>query len=114
MHLYRQTLRNSGHDIIMSANSDEACNIARKYDPDMILLDIMIPSEKGFNIFEDLKSGNDRCSNVPIIFTSAIDVNIVVEKTGVSKDYIMRKPINFGELNGLVKKIQNNIKLAIC
>ncbi|MDD4970753.1 MAG: response regulator [Paludibacter sp.] len=109
MFLYRKTLENSGHDIIMATNGDEACEIARKYNPDMILLDIYLPGKNGFEVFDELKSSGGRCATIPVIFASAsFDIGFIVQKTGVPREYIMRKPINFVELNGLVKKIQDS------
>lgn len=110
MMLYRRTLENSGHDIIMSSSGSDACDVARRYDPDMILLDVFLPGKDGFEIFDDLKQGDDHCASIPIIFASAsFDKDFIIEKTGVSREYVMRKPINFEELNSLVKKAQESI-----
>jgi DNA-binding response OmpR family regulator len=110
MFLYRKALENDDNEIIMSSNGNDACEIARRYDPDIILLDVFLPGKSGFDVFDELKSSDDRCANIPVIFASAsFDKESIIEKTGCPRELVMQKPINFRELISLVNRIKSNI-----
>jgi two-component system, chemotaxis family, response regulator PixH len=65
------TLRARGWGVIESDNGDDALEKATTLDPDVILLDVMIPGKTGFEICALLK-GDDRYRHIPILILSAI------------------------------------------
>lgn len=63
-------LREHGYTRIISAgNAKEAMELFQKEQPDMVILDIMLPGEDGFSLFGKIREK----SNVPILFLSAKD-----------------------------------------
>jgi DNA-binding response OmpR family regulator len=64
-------LKANGYNVVLASNSVEAFTIANKENPDLILLDIMIPGGGGFVVAERLKqSAATHC--IPIIFLTGI------------------------------------------
>ncbi len=63
-------LSRSDFDVIEAASGDEAVEKAIKLQPDLILLDIMLPVFDGIEACKRVKSDN-RCENIKIIFLSA-------------------------------------------
>jgi len=61
------TLKASGYDVITAANGQEGLKIAYGYDPDVILLDIMMPVMDGLTMLEELRQTSD----TPVIMISA-------------------------------------------
>ena len=65
------TLRNRGWTVVESDNGDDALEKATTMDPDLILLDVIIPGKTGFEICSALK-GDDRYRHIPILILSSI------------------------------------------
>jgi CheY-like chemotaxis protein len=66
-----QTLEGEGYHILVARSGEEALRIARKAQPDLILLDIMLPGIDGYEACVRLKS-DETTRNSVIIFLSAL------------------------------------------
>ena len=66
-----QTLEGKGYRILVARSGEEALRIARKAEPDLILLDIMMPGIDGYETCARLKS-DETTRNSVIIFLSAL------------------------------------------
>lgn len=95
--LYRY-LDDVGFEVLVSQDGERAIRLARQEQPDVILLDIMLPGIDGFQTCHELKS-DPTTSDIPVIFISALtDIEDKVrgfEAGGV--DYIT-KPFNQEEV----------------
>ena len=59
------------HRIIFATSGSEALKMAAKYEPDLILLDVMMPDIDGFTVCKQLKE--DRLlREIPVIFVTAL------------------------------------------
>ncbi len=63
-------LTQEGYNIISINSGKEAISTVQKEEPDLIILDIMIPDLDGFEICKLLKA-NDNLKHIPIIMLSA-------------------------------------------
>lgn len=117
--LLEAQLDKMGLTSILKDNPYEAIETAISEQPDLILLDVMMPDLDGFEACQKLKADN-RTSSIPIIFISArtdtIDKIIGLELGAI--DYVT-KPFNAGELRariGVVLRIielqEKNLSLA--
>ena len=69
--LCRVNLGLSGMDVLEAANGHTAVELARAERPDLILLDIMLPGETGWDVATAL--GNDeRTREIPVVFLTAM------------------------------------------
>lgn len=59
--------RREGYQIVSAYDGEEALGYIRKYRPDMVLLDIMMPKMDGLNVCRETRKD----SNVPIIMLTA-------------------------------------------
>lgn len=66
----RQTLEKEGYEILMAPNGETALKVAATANPDVILLDVMMPVMNGFETCQRLKS-DDSTQSIPVIFISA-------------------------------------------
>jgi len=92
-----------GYDIISSDNGDNGIKLAIEEQPDIILLDVMMPQKNGYDVCEELK-GDSRTKKIPVFFISAkteIKAKIRGLDTG-AVDYIT-KPFNLEEIFAKVK-----------
>jgi diguanylate cyclase (GGDEF)-like protein/PAS domain S-box-containing protein len=91
------------YDIRTATRGSEALQIAREMEPDLILLDIMMPGIDGYNVCQRLKE-NPALRDIPVIFLSILDSTEMKVKAfeagGV--DYIT-KPFQMAEVQARVK-----------
>ncbi len=66
----KKALINGGYKIYSATNGSDGRTIAKKENPDIILLDIMMPNEDGFETIQKLKEMNET-TDIPVIFLSA-------------------------------------------
>ncbi|HEV3028155.1 MAG TPA: response regulator [Planctomycetota bacterium] len=65
------TLRGRGWGVIESEDGEDALEKARTQEPDLILLDVILPGISGFEVCAMLK-GDDRWKHIPIVMLSGI------------------------------------------
>ncbi|HMK77231.1 MAG TPA: response regulator [Thermodesulfobacteriota bacterium] len=64
-------LKANGYNVVFASDSVQALTIANQENPDLILLDIMIPGGGGFVVAERLKQ-SAATHRIPIIFLTGI------------------------------------------
>ena len=64
-------LKANGYHVVLASDSVQAFSIANQENPDLILLDIMIPGGGGFVVAERLKQ-SAATHHIPIIFLTGI------------------------------------------
>ncbi len=57
-------------EVLTAGSGTEGINKAQSYQPDAILLDVMMPDMDGITTFEKLKA-NTKTSNIPVILLTA-------------------------------------------
>jgi two-component system alkaline phosphatase synthesis response regulator PhoP len=107
--LCRVNLEAEGMDVIEAADGPSGVERARDEEPDVILLDVMMPGLDGWRVAEQLLEDN-RTTGIPIIFLTARaefrDRARGLDIGGV--DYIT-KPFNPLELAPLVQRLLDRI-----
>ncbi len=90
-------LINNGYDVGAASDGQKGLDFIKSEQPDLILLDIMMPGIDGFEVCEKLKS-NMETKDIPVIFltakTSTADIVKGFRVGGI--DYIS-KPFNSEE-----------------
>jgi DNA-binding response OmpR family regulator len=104
-------LRNSGYEVQLASDGQKALEFFGSGQPDICVLDIMMPVKDGYTLAEDIRRLN---SEVPIIFLSAKSLGDDVVKGFKSggNDYL-KKPFTMGELlvrmEALLKRLGNTV-----
>jgi len=65
-----EAVEDEGYRTAAAYNGQEALDIARKGDVDLVLLDVMMPGKSGYEVCEELKS-DDRTRDISVIFVTA-------------------------------------------
>lgn len=71
LRVLQQILQDS-YRLSFAKNGEDALNFAEKEQPDLILLDVMMPGMTGFEVCSKLKS-LDKTKSIPIIFVTALN-----------------------------------------
>jgi len=99
----RFPLEIEGFDVLVSYNGEDALNKARKENPDLILLDLMLPKLDGYKVCRLLKF-DERYKHIPILMLTAKTQQkdkLMGQETGA--DEYITKPF---EIDELMKKIK--------
>lgn len=103
--LYEERLKLANYDVVTAKNGEEALARAVEAKPDLILLDIMMPSVNGFEVLDILKHTTET-KNIPVIILTALGQEEHKErglKAGAA-DYIVKADIMPADV---VKKIES-------
>lgn len=98
-------LQKAHYDVVRAETGEDAVRLARAEEPDLILLDLMLPEMDGFDVCKTLKSSPDT-SGIPIIMLSARgeEADIVTGLEMGADDYIT-KPFSAKILLARVKSV---------
>jgi len=104
-----QTQTNDRFTVTTAASGEEGLALAKKLQPDLILLDIMMPDMSGPEVAEELLL-DSRTKDIPIVFVTAL-----VRKDEVKKEAglmggreFIAKPVSREEL---IRRIETTLKL---
>ena len=67
--MYKMKFKQGGFEVIVATDGEEAIRIGRRENPDIILLDIMMPKIDGFEVLENLKK-NPLTKSIPVLIFS--------------------------------------------
>ena len=99
----QRKLENEGLECLVASDGEEGLHKAKKEEPDLIIMDVMMPKINGYQVCRLLKS-DEKYSHIPIIMLSSKDQEsdkFWGMETGAN-DYLT-KPV---ETEILFKKIQ--------
>ena len=96
--LLKVLLTNEKFAIATASNGRQALEQVEKGNPDLVLLDVMMPDMSGFEVAQYLKS-NPKTADIPIIFLTALNSTAdIVKGFQVGANDFISKPFNKEEL----------------
>jgi two-component system alkaline phosphatase synthesis response regulator PhoP len=103
----RFSLELEGYDVLVAYNGEEGLNQARKENPDLILLDLMLPKLDGYKVCRLLKF-DERYKHIPILMlTAKIQEKDKVTGMETGANEYITKPFEMDELMKKVKGYLN-------
>jgi DNA-binding response OmpR family regulator len=80
-----------GYEVVTAANGEEAIDKARREQPDLIILDVMMPRIDGFEACRILKA-NPLTKNIPVVLLTAKgrDIDKRLGREVGATDYIIK------------------------
>ena len=98
-------LMRQGYELFLAENGYEAIELATKHQPDVILLDVMMPGLNGFDVCRHLRA-DPVMANVPIIMVTALDdKDSKLSGIQAGADDFITKPYNRLELRTRIRTI---------
>jgi two-component system response regulator VicR len=73
--LVKLILKNRGFDVIGALGGKEGLDAIREHQPDLVLLDLMMPEMNGWDVYQQMKA-DDYMSTIPVIVVTAKAQNI--------------------------------------
>jgi len=105
--LLEAILEDAGCNVEKAFSAKEALFSLTKSIPNLILLDLLMPNENGFDLLKKLKS-NNIFKNIPIIIVTAFankENRIMAKELGAAG--IIEKPINIKEFLHIIEDVLN-------
>lgn len=98
----------SDYNVVSASDGMEALKIARSENPDLILLDLMLPRMDGYKVCKMLKM-DKRYKNIPVIMLTAKAGSVdEVEGYQSGADAYIKKPFDLEELSNVVRDMIDN------
>ena len=106
--LLSRLLRMEGYEVLEAENGEVALALVDARQPDLVLLDVMMPARDGLDVLGDLR----RTSDVPVILISALgqEADRVLGLKMGADDYVV-KPFSAAELSARVESVLRRAQL---
>ena len=100
----KKRLERNNFKVATAASGGEGLDIAGEFNPDIILLDIVMPYMDGYEVIRKLKQ-NPKTKNIPILMHSVRkETNSIFKSIELgSIDYVI-KPVSFEVLLKVIKR----------
>lgn len=106
--IVKESLESRGFEVAMESDGAKATAAYKKFNPDICVLDVMLPNKDGFTIADEIRSLNEE---VPVIFlTAKTQTEDVVKGFSIGGNDYIRKPFSMEEL---IVRIQNALRNKI-
>lgn len=107
VNVYKTKLTKEGYNVHVADDGEKGWKIAQDVEPDLILLDLILPKMNGFDVLENLKS-SENLRDIPVLILSNLGQQSDIQK-GIdlgAKDYLVKSDTSLKEV---LEKIQSVI-----
>lgn len=101
--MYMLELANLGYEISVAKNGKEAIAAIEKAQPDLMLLDLLMPEMDGFEVLRLIKA---KSNSFPVVVLSNLSQDLNREKCKLlgARDYFVKTDMELSELKNIIKK----------
>lgn len=98
-------LADEGYDIRMAYDGQETLEQVAEFEPDLLLLDIMMPKLSGYEVCQQLRQ-DEATRNLPVLMVTALNEMGDIERAvAAGCDDFLTKPVNGLELKTRVRSL---------
>ncbi len=109
LNFLRSKLKASGYEVFTASNGVEALEQVRAQEPDLVVLDLLMPKMDGFETLKELRS----FSTVPVIILSARGADAdKIKGLSLGADDYLPKPFNPDELAARIEAVRRRLEPA--
>ncbi len=107
LNFLKAKLKVTGYDVMTATNGVEALELVHTQEPDLIVLDLLMPKMNGFDMLKQLRT----FSSVPVIILSAKGANgDKIQGLSMGADDYLPKPFNPDELVARIEAVRRRFK----
>lgn len=98
--------------VLSAKDGEQGLSLARKHNPDLIILDIMMPGIDGLEVLKMIRS-DDKGERIPVILlTAKAEETDKILGLGLGADDYLTKPFSVKELTARVKAILRRTEIS--
>src|SRR5258706_11889732 len=109
LEILKYNLVNEGYQVITAKDGDEAIEKAKIFQPDLVVLDIMMPKKSGVQVCEILRSQSAFRNTLIIFLTALNDESTQIRGLETGADDYVSKPISpkvfISRVNALFRRV---------
>lgn len=103
--LLKKRLRFEGYDTAEAYDGEEGLKQVAEYNPDLIILDVLMPKLDGYEVCQRLKS-YENTKYIPILMlTARSGIEDKVKGLDIGADHYLAKPFDYKELSARVRSL---------
>ncbi len=99
-----------GFEVSSAETGEKGIELAEKINPDLVVLDLMLPGKNGFQVCQELRA-KDQMAPILILSARSQENDIIRGLEAGADDYVT-KPFSFGELLARVRTIFRRVDAA--
>ena len=98
-------LQRNGHEVYIARNGDTALELVDQYQPDLVLLDVMMPVKSGYEVCQRMRERAD-WRHIKIIILTAKGRGVEMSRgLSIGADLYMTKPFSTQELVAKINEL---------
>jgi DNA-binding response OmpR family regulator len=98
-------MKKEGFEVAVANDGDEALAMVASFNPDMLLLDVMMPKKSGFEVCEALRADSQRAGLKIVMLTAKGRDTEMAKGLAIGADAYVTKPFSTKELVDKVKEM---------
>ncbi len=104
--VFEEKFSKAHYDVKIASDGEVALNLAKSFDPDVIVLDLVLPKKNGFEVLSELKS-EDSLKTIPVVVVSNLgeDEDIKRALSLGAVDYFVKAQHPINEIVSKVKTV---------
>ena len=103
--LFCDVLKANGHEVVPVADGSNVIATARKFAPDLVIMDIQLPGVSGVDLIAELKDNGD-LAKVPVLAVTAYAGKGDEERIrGAGAEDYLAKPVSIGPFMAAVRRL---------
>lgn len=109
LEIIQYNLKNEGYEVAAAKNGNDALELAKRFNPDLIILDIMMPGKTGIEVCNLLRMQPAFSKTLIIFLTALSDETTEIKGLETGADDYLTKPISpkvlVSKVNSLFRRI---------
>ncbi|HAN21066.1 MAG TPA: response regulator receiver protein [Clostridiales bacterium] len=107
-----EALKKKAHTVSFAFDGEEALKKAKQENPDMIILDIMMPKMDGFAVHQELKKDPKTTKIFILVQTAKADArNIILRDKAYEVDGFIEKPFDLTKFFNMVESVLKKVRI---
>ncbi|MCA0903628.1 response regulator [Qipengyuania aquimaris] len=103
--LFCDVLKANGHEVVPVADGNNVIATARKFAPELVIMDIQLPGVSGVDLIAELKDNGD-LAKVPVLAVTAYAGKGDEERIrGAGAEDYLAKPVSIGPFMAAVRRL---------
>lgn len=109
LEIIQYNLRNEGYEVATAKNGNDAIDMARRFKPDLIILDIMMPGKNGIEVCNILRLQPAFNDTLIVFLTALSDEGTEIKGLETGADDFLTKPVSpkvlLSKVNALFRRV---------